>query len=322
MSRKNIFLNSNNQIPLWELEFHLWNKFEFGKLIIGEEFSKLSTESKSTAIKKNAEIISQVSSKLNFSAVTIPGSFWEVAPGEPAYFWLPEDAALELCELLKNESDNNFEVIVNATGVMAVPSSAEYMEFSCMLFENPDDISNRAIQILESSKNKISRFIDVGVTTFFTASDIADNSGPYFNAEQMDMFIYPYLEEWTAYIKERNGTAILHSDGNINLYMERLIDCGIDAVQAIDPIAGMNMPEVLRKIDSRISACGNVDCGLLLMESPEIVYEKTYELLSECFDIGRFVLGASNAVQQEVPLENYLALNQARLDFNKNIEEK
>ncbi|MGD1007851.1 MAG: hypothetical protein ABR980_11555 [Ignavibacteriaceae bacterium] len=71
----------HNSIPLWELEFHLWEKFSGKDFYVGEEFLKLNTAEKDLAVNRNAEIIALVSEKLHFSAITIPGSYGEIAPG-------------------------------------------------------------------------------------------------------------------------------------------------------------------------------------------------------------------------------------------------
>ncbi|MBE0698548.1 MAG: uroporphyrinogen-III decarboxylase, partial [Anaerolineaceae bacterium] len=46
----------------------------------------------------------------------------------------------------------------------------------------------------------------------------------------------------------------------------------------------------------------------LVAGSPEEVYEETRELLTTCKAGGGLVLGASNAVQPDVPAENYRAM--------------
>ena len=58
-------------------------------------------------------------------------------------------------------------------------------------------------------------------------------------------------------------------------------------------------------------AGGNVDCGLLVQGTPDGVYAATRKLLSTEGTTGAFVLGASNAVQDEVPIENYRAMIEA-----------
>ncbi|MEF9923979.1 MAG: hypothetical protein RR854_05320 [Muribaculaceae bacterium] len=38
--------NQNINTPIWELEFHLWDKFGKGKFTIGTDFEKLSSTEK------------------------------------------------------------------------------------------------------------------------------------------------------------------------------------------------------------------------------------------------------------------------------------
>ena len=67
----------------------------------------------------------------------------------------------------------------------------------------------------------------------------------------------------------------------------------------------------------RLCLCGNIDCGLLLTGTPDTLYAATRELLLSCKPAGAFALGASNAVQEEVPPQNYRAMIQAWRDFGK-----
>jgi len=46
----------------------------------------------------------------------------------------------------------------------------------------------------------------------------------------------------------------------------------------------------------------------VLLGTPDKVYEATASLLKAQKPFGAFVLGASNAVQKEVPMENYRAM--------------
>ena len=57
-------------------------------------------------------------------------------------------------------------------------------------------------------------------------------------------------------------------------------------------------------VGARLCLCGNIDCGLLLLGGPEAVYDATRDLLNTCKDGGNLVVGASNAVQPEAPIEN------------------
>jgi uroporphyrinogen decarboxylase len=110
---------------------------------------------------------------------------------------------------------------------------------------------------------------------------------------------------------------ILHTDGDISACLEDLAESGLDALQAIDPVAGMEILQVKEQVGDRLCLCGNVDCGLLVMGKPEEVYAATREALVACKGGGGLVLGASNAVQPEVPIANYWAMIEAWQDYGR-----
>jgi len=308
-----------NLIPLWELEFHMWDKFSEKDFFVGEEFVKLSNAEKDKALNTNAEIIELVCEKLSFCAVTIPGGYWEIAPGEPAYWWLPEEYRMKQATILRKLLGEKIMLIANTGGVLAMPSSDNYMSFAISLCESPEEIDELALKIFQQGIESVNRFSDVGIQTFCTASDIADNGGPFFNPEQMERFILPYLERWCMYIKQIGGLSILHSDGNLNLYIDKIMNTGVNALQAIDPVAKMDIKDVKNHVGDKLCICGNIDIGKLITNSPESIYNETKALLEFMKDKPGFVLGASNAIQKEVPPENYLALVEARKEFtNKN----
>lgn len=174
----------------------------------------------------------------------------------------------------------------------------------------------QAERTFQGSLDAIRRFRDLGAGAVFTASDIADNSGPFFHPAQMERWIYPFLGRWAEAVHSLGMFGILHSDGNLAPYMDRLATSGVDAIQAIDPVAGMDMVETMKLVDGRVCLCGNVDCGLLLTGTPDLVFEATTRLLAACGSGGGFVLGTSNAVQPETPISSYRAMIAACREFN------
>ena len=302
---------NSSVIPLWELEFHLWEKVSNKKFYVGEDFMKLSPIERDFALNENAEIIAKVSNEFLFNAVTIPGNYWEIAPGVPAYWWLPDEYRIKQAKILNNIFGKEIMLVANTGGVLAMPSSENYVDFAISLFETPEEIDELAEKIFQKGLESVNRFLDAGIQTFLTASDIADNRGPFFNPEQMERFILPYLERWAMHVKQVGGLSIFHSDGNLNLYLDKIVDTGVNAIQSIDPVAKMDIKEVKYKIGNKICLCGNIDIGKLITGSPSEIHIDVKDLVTFMHDKSGFVLGASNAIQQEVPLENYLALVQA-----------
>jgi len=298
-------------VPIWELEFHLWTRFAHEQVILSNEFLMLTAREKERALSNNAEIMLTVAEELHFSALTIPGGYWEIAPGVPAYYWLPDDARVKQAKIFKQMCSDNIMLMAITGGVLAIPDSTDYMEFSLKLLQAPEEIDILARNCYNTGIEQAKKFRDLGVEGLITASDIAENRGLYFTPDQMERFILPYLRQWAKVVKKMDAYPILHTDGNIKSCLDHLADSGIRAIQAIDPVAGMDITKVKNRIGDRVCLCGNVDCGLFLNGTPEQVYQATTAVLQACKAGGGFVLGASNVIQPQAPGENYLAMIKA-----------
>lgn len=303
--------NQNINTPIWELEFHLWDKFGKGKFMIGADFEKLSSAKKVYALNENVETMCKVAELLSFSAITVPGGYWEVSPGIPAYYYLPDKYRFMQIELLKKDLGENVALVANAGGVMAMPEGHEYVDFSIKLMTEPEKIDVIAKNAFEESKGRIDRFAQLEVDVILTASDIADGHGLYFSPDQLERYIYPYLGEWNSYVKSRGMRSIMHSDGNINDALGSIANSGINGLQALDSTANMDIVAVQKQFEKQLCVCGNIDCGLMLTATPEKVAEATTQLLNDMKGAPNFVIGASNALQYATPIENYIAMVEA-----------
>ncbi len=300
-------------VPIWELEFHIWEQVAGRPLLLGRTFEALDAAAQEQALHTNAALLAEVAAELDFAAVTVPGNYWEQAPGVPAYYWLPPEARWRQIPLLR-QAVGDERMLIGGSGGVIMPPSRNYVEFSYKLFDAPAEIDEQARRTLAGGLANAQRLRDLGVEAVFTASDIADNHGPFFSAPQMDRFILPYLHDWAAGVRQLGLYAILHTDGQLTPLLDDLADSGIHALQAIDPVAGMDLAETCRRVGDRLCLCGNVDCGVLLDGPPEAVYELTRQTLAAGSSAAGFVLGTSNAVAVETPVEHYRALHQAWRD--------
>lgn len=295
-------------VPVWELEFHAWDQASSRHVVLGEEFLALSAAEREKALHANAETLLSVSEEMHFAGLTVPGTYWEIAPGVPAHYWLPGDARYRQIEVIQEMGAGDLLLVAGSGGVMSMPGASTYLAFAYKLYDAPEEVDELARDALSRGLETARRLRDLGIEALFTASDIADNHGPWFNPEQMKRYILPYLSEWAAQVKRMGCYAILHTDGELTPCLEDIAHSGIHALQAIDPVAGMDILVVKRQVGGRLCLCGNLDCGLLVSGSPEEVYAAARDLLLGCKAGGGFVLGASNAVQPEVPIANYRAM--------------
>ncbi|WP_084441985.1 uroporphyrinogen decarboxylase family protein [Termitidicoccus mucosus] len=297
-------------VPVWELEFQAWDNVSGRHLVLGREFAALSSAEKEKTMHANAEIIISVCRRLHFAALTMPGCYWETAPGVPAYYWLPDGDREKQIAILKRLCESEgILTVVNRSSLVQMPGSADnYEEFCYMLMDRPEEMDAHAGRLLESAIETAKRLADAGHEAVLTASDIADNRGLFFSPAQMDRWFFPHLEKWASALKKLGLFSILHTDGNISAIVEKLAASPLDAVQALDPVAGMDIAEVKQKTQGRLCLCGNIESGLLMTGVPAAIYEKTRATLAACKAGGGYVLGASNACYPATPPENYAAL--------------
>lgn len=295
----------SGSVPVWEIEFQAWDAASGRHVVLGHEFEALSAAEQERAMYANAEILLSVSREMGFAALTTPNWYWNHAPGQLAYYCMPGDTRLRQLQILRELCPEDLMLVSITGGIIG----ADYSEdFCCRMVEDPESIDKMARGNLEWAIENAKRVRDCGAEAVVSPSDIADNSGPFFKPEYMERWILPYLKEWSDRIRAMGMYTILHSDGNLTRHLDAIAATGLDALQAIDPTAGMSMRQAKDAVGNRLCLCGNVDCGLLLRGRPENVYDATRNLLETCKGGGGLVLGASNAVQPDVPIENYRAM--------------
>ena len=301
-------------VPRWDLECHLFDALAPHPLQLGQTFAKLSARQQEHALQQNAETLYSVARQCGYDAMTLPNNYWEIAPGVPAYYWLPENARFRQMTLIRELAGDDIALVTIGGGLIMAPSDAGYADFCYRLYDEPEAVEETAEHALLTGIAGLSIMRDHGIDVVVNACDVADNHGIFFSPPQLARFWTPYLIRWAAAVRERGMLSILHSDGNLTDILEMLAESGLHGLQAIDPTAGMHLAQVKARVGNRLTLCGNIDCGLLITGSPEQVYAETLRTMREGKDGGRFILGASNAVQQEVPLPNFFAMQQAWMD--------
>jgi len=97
-----------------------------------------------------------------------------------------------------------------------------------------------------------------------------------------------------------------------------MLECGIDAIHSIEPVAGMDIGDLKKKYGDKVTLCGNVDCAeLLSYKTPAEVKAATREVIRTAAPGGGFVLASSNCIHSQVPVENLYAMLEAAEEFGK-----
>jgi uroporphyrinogen decarboxylase len=148
-----------------------------------------------------------------------------------------------------------------------------------------------------------------GADFVWTGDDYAYTEGPLMSPESFREIFCPGLHRVMHGYKALGLYVIKHTDGNLWPILDMIVDSGIDCLDPIDPVAGMDIAQVKAKYGHRIAIKGNVDCAQTLTSgSVEEVVAETKEALRQGMPGGGFILSSSNSIHSGVKPENYVAM--------------
>lgn len=191
----------------------------------------------------------------------------------------------------------------------------DYMVWSMTNTEKIRELA-RKIMIYEVQKAKL--FIDSGADGILLADDMAFNTGVFLPPYIMEEVAYPFYEEAIREIKaHKNVPIVLHTDGNINTVLDRIVKLGFDGIQSLQPFAGMDIREVKEKYGDKICLIGNIDLDYIMTFAPEEeVRKNVQETIRSAAKGSGFILSTCNTLVDIIPLENVHAMYEAAENFD------
>jgi uroporphyrinogen decarboxylase len=148
-----------------------------------------------------------------------------------------------------------------------------------------------------------------GADFVFTGDDYASSERPLMSPQMFgDLFAEP-LKRVVAGFHAQGLPVIKHTDGNILPLLDMILDAGIDVLDPIDPVAGLDIGRIKGQCGDRIALKGNVDCAqTLTFGSVEDVVRETKEVICKAGPGGGLILSSSNSIHSSVQPGNYLAM--------------
>ena len=120
----------------------------------------------------------------------------------------------------------------------------------------------------------------------------------------------PKKKEFFDLVHSYGAKVTHHCCGSSRQLIPDFIECGMDALQTIQPQAeGMNPYELKREFKGQIVLHGAVDVqGWLQRAKPDEIEAEVNRLMEEVGNGGGFVLAPCHHIQPDTPIENVLAL--------------
>jgi uroporphyrinogen decarboxylase len=108
----------------------------------------------------------------------------------------------------------------------------------------------------------------------------------------------------------------LHICGNSVPLLEMIAETGVDALEPLDPLGGVRVDDVARRIGDRVTLKGGVNTLTLLNGSPADVRREAMQVLDAAHGHCRgLILGSGDDIPRDTPFENIDALVETAREY-------
>lgn len=191
--------------------------------------------------------------------------------------------------------------------------------FSYALYDRRSDLERlfeqtnyNAVRIAETAAR-----VRIG-PIYFTYSDIAYKDRLLWSPEVLRETFIPMLKRVCEPLNNAGITVIFHSDGDVSEILDDMIDAGINGLNPIEPLAGMDIGALKRRYGKNLLLVGNVDCSQLLpLGTPDDIRSTVKETLRAAGHGGGLFIGSSSEIVPATPLENVLTFFEACREYGR-----
>ena len=147
----------------------------------------------------------------------------------------------------------------------------------------------------------------------FLHDDLASATGPLFPPAWYDDYIFPHYPEIFKGAKEKGKKIIMVADGNMDDFLEKIVECGVDGIMFENPATNMDKVIEIFSGPGRY-LIGGIETQKLTFASPEEVEKMVFSLAKRVRDVPGFAMASGGGIHGNIPMENLESYFDARVE--------
>jgi uroporphyrinogen decarboxylase len=148
------------------------------------------------------------------------------------------------------------------------------------------------------------------------AEDLGFKYKPFMSPAMFEDILMPGFRRMFDYLHAKGLKVIMHSCGFIEPLLEKLIDAGLDCLEAMEYKAGMDMPKLFERFGDKLVYFGNIDMRVLETNDPDVIENELHaKILPVIRNGGRYILHSDHSISPIVEYETFIRY----LDMARNI---
>jgi uroporphyrinogen decarboxylase len=194
---------------------------------------------------------------------------------------LPSKKTLNFLKNFLKDTKNDLEFVISLPGLFEKTwQSLGFQYFALCLKKKNFDFLELVISFFSNYLIKLIKSLQkIGSKLFLIADDLGYKKRTFISKEMWRKLYYNKYKEIISSIHQKKGYIIIHSDGYISDMIGTFIDLGFDAVQSLEPSAGVDIFNLFKKFQNQICFIGNLDMSLLSFGYHEPNYKSKRKLL-------------------------------------------
>jgi uroporphyrinogen decarboxylase len=191
------------------------------------------------------------------------------------------------------------------------------------LYEDPE-LFHAVMEISNTYfKEAARRSVEAGCVGMWISEDLGDSKSTFFSVDDFREHCLPYLNELVDYVDSLGVPVLLHSCGNINAYLDDLVQTKIASVHPLQRTAGMDLRTIKEKYGKRFCLIGNIDSSRTLPFGTKAeVASEVKEAIDIAIPGGGFILASDHSLHDGIPVENILEMFRTGKEYSRKFFEK
>ncbi len=192
-------------------------------------------------------------------------------------------------------------------------------DFYLLMAEDPELVQAMLSRYSQFYLELYERMLEAGdgaIDILCCCDDYGTQKSLLFGPDMWDEYFAENTRKLTQLAHKYGCYYMQHSCGSVRRIIPNLIACGVDVLEPVQKVAGMEVDTLKSEFGNRIAFQGGVDTQKLLpLGTPEEVRKETEYIIETMNVNGGYILAPSQDFEGDVPVENILALYEARKKF-------
>ena len=225
-----------------------------------------------------------------------------------------DDAKLE--EIAKDLPGGMKLMIMGPGGVLENTTELVGYENMCvMLYDDPELIGAVFDKVGSILLKYYQRAVQHDSVGFICANDDwGFNTQTLIAPQDLRRYVFPWHKRIVQAAHDAGKPTILHSCGNMGAIIDDIVDMGFDAKHSYEDVI-LPVEDAYEAWHDRIAILGGMDVDFMVRRSEAEIDARCRAMLERTSQRGGYALGTGNSVPDYLPVEKYLVMINAALDW-------